>query len=123
MKALKVAFTAVLALLALSTVSPPVEAHGRIRGGIVLHFGLPWYWWPRYYDPGWYYYPPPTYPVTVIERGPITYIERGDVAEDDALQARAPTYWWYWCAEARKYYPYVKDCPGGWRRVPPQPSR
>jgi hypothetical protein len=28
---------------------------------------------------------------------------------------------WYYCANAGSYYPYVRDCPGGWQRVPAQP--
>ena len=28
---------------------------------------------------------------------------------------------WYYCADSRSYYPYVRDCPGGWQRVPVQP--
>jgi hypothetical protein len=111
---LKLALAAVAALLTLSTVSAPAEAHGRARGGVYLHFGVPYpyYWGPRYYyypPPPVYYYPPPV----VVERAPPTYIERDD--EDSQT-------WWYWCADAKKYYPYVKECPGGWQRVPPQPS-
>jgi hypothetical protein len=43
-----------------------------------------------------------------------TYVERSPPAEP------AAQVWWYWCAEARAYYPYVKECPGGWQRVAPQ---
>ncbi len=25
-------------------------------------------------------------------------------------------------AESKTYYPYVKECPGGWQRVTPQPA-
>lgn len=25
---------------------------------------------------------------------------------------------WYWCAAFGTYYPYVANCPGGWRAVP-----
>ena len=32
-----------------------------------------------------------------------------------------PTNWWYWCESSKKYYPYVKECAGGFERVPPQP--
>ena len=28
---------------------------------------------------------------------------------------------WYYCADSNSYYPYVRDCPGGWQRVPAQP--
>jgi hypothetical protein len=41
--------------------------------------------------------------------------------ERDPPAAPAAPVWWYWCDEAKAYYPYVKECPGDWRRVPPQP--
>jgi len=31
-----------------------------------------------------------------------------------------PTYWYY-CDAAQAYYPYVQQCPGGWRQVLPIP--
>jgi hypothetical protein len=31
----------------------------------------------------------------------------------------APSYWYY-CASARKYYPYVSTCPDGWMQVVPR---
>jgi hypothetical protein len=30
---------------------------------------------------------------------------------------------WQYCAESNAYYPYVRECPGGWQRVPAQPPR
>ena len=51
-------------------------------------------------------------PAPVVAAPAPVFIERDPPA--------APV-WWYWCAEAHAYYPYVKDCPGGWQRVPPQP--
>jgi len=29
--------------------------------------------------------------------------------------------WWYYCAQANGYYPYVASCPTGWTRVSPVP--
>jgi len=72
----------------------------------------PGYWGPRYgyaYPPYYDYYPP-----TYVAPDPPVYIER-----DPPAQPAAPV-WWYWCAQARAYYPYVKECPGGWQRVAPQ---
>jgi hypothetical protein len=39
-------------------------------------------------------------------------------------QAPAPPAedYWYYCASAGEYYPYVKDCPGGWMQVVPAPN-
>lgn len=58
----------------------------------------------------------PPAPVLVQPPGPVTYIER-----DPPAAAPAPAAWWYWCPEARGYYPHVAACPGGWQRVPAQP--
>lgn len=113
-------FVVAAAALAASLFTPAAEAQGRWRGGVVFHFGYPWYWWPP--APIWYYPPPP--PAVVIERGPLIYIERDDRTEPPDAEPsanRPPTHWWYWCEDAKKYYPYVKECPGGWRRVAPQP--
>ena len=41
---------------------------------------------------------------------PPVYVERNDNSQD-----------WYYCEQTRGYYPYVKECPGGWKRVPPAP--
>lgn len=83
-----------------------------------VHFGVmvgpywdPWYV-PRPYP--YPYYPP--YPPVIIERAPPVYIE----------QTPAPpppqTNYWYYCPSAKGYYPYVKECPGGWQKVAPQPA-
>jgi len=69
------------------------------------------------YVPPVYGYVPPVYgyvPPVYGAPGPPVYVER------DPPAAPAAPVWWYWCAEANAYYPYVKECPGGWQRVPPQ---
>ena len=87
-------------------------AHGHFFGPRV-HFGVvvggPLYY-PPYYAPA--YYPP----AVVVPQSPPTYIERSDAVESEAQNV------WYWCGDAKAYYPYVKQCPGGWQRVTPQPS-
>ena len=121
MKALKLLAASVAAIAALAVVSPPAEAHGRVRGGVTLHFGWPGYWGPGYWGP-YYAYPPPLYypprvygpPAIAAPPADPVYVER------DAPEQAAPT-WWYWCPGANGYYPYVKECAGGWQRVPPQP--
>ena len=126
MKALKLLAAVFAALVALAAVSPDAQAHGRVRGGVSLHFGYHWpgYWWgPGYWGPR-YVYPPYVYdgypgyypPVVVAPQEPPVYIEREAPAE-----SAAPA-WWYWCPDAKAYYPYAKECPSGWQRVPPQPS-
>jgi hypothetical protein len=29
--------------------------------------------------------------------------------------------YWYWCAGANAYFPYVQTCPNGWQAVPATP--
>lgn len=89
---------------------------GRVHFGVGLNFGP--YWGSPYWGPYWgpaYYYPAPAYypaPVAVSPPAPAQYVER-----DQPLQSG----YWYYCETARGYYPYVKDCPGGWKAVPPAP--
>jgi hypothetical protein len=51
------------------------------------------------------------------------YIEQqqAPAAPPPAPVAAAPADYWYYCAAAQGYYPYVKECPGGWQKVLPQP--
>jgi hypothetical protein len=94
--------------------------HGGGHGGGVwygIHLGVPLYW-PWYYSPYYapyspYYYPPA---VVTVPHDPPVYIERAD-----EYAAPGPADYWYYCDQAKAYYPYVKDCPGGWRKVLPQP--
>ena len=93
---------------------PALAQHHR---GPRVHFGFAF--GGPFYPAPYYYYPPPYYyypPAVVVPQPPQTYIERGDSAESDAAQS-----YWYYCAGAKAYYPYVKQCPGGWQRVTPQP--
>jgi hypothetical protein len=96
---------------------------GRFHHGHRSHFGVfigaPWPWYhppPWNYPPAYYY--DDYYPRTVIvPSSPSQYIER---SEEDSGSAPASGYWYY-CRNPDGYYPYVKECPGGWQKVPPQP--
>lgn len=93
------------------------HSHSRVRIGIGLHFGVPLAAFPYYYPPPYYHYPP-YYPMTVVVPSqPTVYVEQGSQAAPQPAQG-----YWYYCADSRAYYPYVKDCPGGWQRVAPQPG-
>jgi hypothetical protein len=48
---------------------------------------------------------------------PTTYIEQNPPAQQETSG------WWYYCETSRGYYPYVKECPAGWQRVPPTPPK
>ena len=65
------------------------------------------------------YYPPaPAYAAPVYVMPPVT------VAPPPQMALQAPVAsqnWWYYCAQAAGYYPYVKSCPSGWTRVSATP--
>ncbi len=115
-------FTTLAALLGAGT----AMADSRIVFG--LHFGVPLYGYgygphPYYYPayPPYYYYPPPVYyPPSVIYAPPPTIESRPPPAAAAPAPAD-PSYSWHYCAESRGYYPYVRECPGGWQRVPAVP--
>ncbi|HXZ51258.1 MAG TPA: hypothetical protein VEH51_04590 [Burkholderiales bacterium] len=99
--------------------------YGHGYAGWGVYFGLPYYsgW---YYPPYPYYYPYgygyPYYPyyggAAGVPSGPTTYVERGD--QQAAPEAPGQN-WWYYCPDSKTYYPYAKQCPGGWQKVAPQP--
>jgi hypothetical protein len=63
-----------------------------------------------------HYYPPYYYTQVVECHAPTTYIER-------AILAQPEQDFWYYCPEAKAYYPYVQHCAGTWQRVPAQPPQ
>jgi hypothetical protein len=94
-------FASVAPVYAFRPVPPPV------RGGVWVGPGWgPWWWGPVVYP--WYDYPRP--PV-IIEQQPAVY--------DVQPQQPEEQYYWYYCAESKTYYPYVKQCPKGWMKVVP----
>ncbi len=110
--------------LSLGLTSQDADAQGhRGRVGVGVHIGVPgpFYWGPRYYY-GWpgYYYPPYYYNAPIIIESPPVYIERGS-SEPVAPATQQALGDWYFCASPEGYYPYVSQCPGGWRKVPAQP--
>jgi hypothetical protein len=93
------------------------DGHGHI--GVVIGVPGPWYPYGGYY-PGGYYYPyaspyyyPPAY---AVPSGPTTYTEQSAPAPESGDN------YWYYCADSKAYYPYAKQCPGGWTRVAPTPD-
>ncbi|MBS0335564.1 MAG: hypothetical protein JSS40_01880 [Proteobacteria bacterium] len=112
-------------LLAGAVASGTALAQRHHRGGprvsLGFYVGAPFvaypYYRPYYYAP--YYYPPAYYPpVVVAPAAPPVYIEQE--AQQAPQQAPAAG-WWYYCSDPQGYYPYVKQCPGGWQQVSPQP--
>ena len=95
-----------------------------IWGAPAYYYGAP-YWYggvyggANYYGPGYPY--GQAYPGGA-PAGPQVYIERGADEGAPAPSAAAPAQgWWYWCGDPEGYYPTVRECPGGWQQVAPQP--
>ena len=93
--------------------------HGGGRGGWgwgpavgigLLGLGL-WEASRPYYDYPYYAYPAP---VIVQQPAPEVYVQ-------PAPQQPAETGYWYYCQNPQGYYPYVRQCPGGWMKVVPSP--
>jgi hypothetical protein len=68
---------------------------------VVVPFGVP------YVYPPAVVVPPPVY----AQPAPQVYVQP------------APQSNWYYCDNPQGYYPYVSQCPGGWREVTPTPPQ
>jgi hypothetical protein len=103
-KLIKVALASSLMLLGALASGPALAHHVRTHVGVFIG------------GPVWYPYPYYAYPPTVVvrEAPPTTYIEQ---SSPDTTQQQS---YWYYCADSKAYYPYVKDCPAGWQKVVPQ---
>jgi len=112
MKAQK--FIVVLLVMFLACING-ASAHGW-RGNVGVYVGP--VWGPVWYPPP-YYYPPQV--IVVPPAQPQVYIEQPEAAP--AVPAAGGQQYWYYCANAKGYYPYVKDCPAGWQKVLPQPGK
>lgn len=111
------------------------SSHGHSHLNIGLGYYSPGFYGPGFYGYGGYgyggygfggygygdpyYYPPYyAYPRTVIVPStPPVYIQQQQVQP-----VQPQTNYWYYCQDPDGYYPYVKNCPGGWLQVAPQPS-
>jgi hypothetical protein len=84
--------------------------HGGHRAAVGLMFAAPAFWLFR----------APIYAPSVVAApsAPPVYIEQGD-AQPVAVQSAGD--WWYYCAESKAYYPYVKECAQEWQRVAAEP--
>jgi hypothetical protein len=119
-----------LAAASAAAVSTTALAHGyyhsRARVGVGVYVGPGWGWGPGW-GPGWYPYGPYYYPgyypgpavVAVPPANPPQYIEQGTDGNPAATDGSSPNAWWFHCAQPEGYYPYVRECPGGWQREQP----
>jgi hypothetical protein len=97
----------------LAGAATPGYAGGRVFVGIGV--GAP-FWYPYPYPYAYpYAYPYPAYSPPVVVQQPPVYVQ-------PESQAPSRTQYWYYCQSAQAYYPYVRECPGGWMQVVPQAS-
>jgi hypothetical protein len=129
------------AMLASGSAMAQHHGHGHGHGGNVrfgISLGVPFYG-PGYYPAPYYAYPAPayaypapayaypapaySYPAAVVgSSSPPVYVEQG-AAQMPPPPAQAQAQGdWYYCASSQTYYPYARECPGGWQRVPAQLS-
>jgi len=90
--------------------------HGGFRGhgghvGVGIYVGPGWYPWPWASYPYYPYYPYAASPSVVIQEPAQDYIQP-PAGHDDSD-------YWYYCPDAKGYYPDVKKCPKGWLKVVP----
>jgi hypothetical protein len=79
-----------------------------IRPSIIVPFGA-------YGGPYW---EPYAYPPVVVAPAPRVYVQPSPPV---VAQLPPPPQYWYYCDASQAYYPYVQQCPGGWRPVTPTP--
>lgn len=122
------------ALLALTSQLAQAHPPGRgWHGGVGLYFGAPYPYFPYAYSPYAYPYPyvysPP--PVVITQPQSQVYIEQDSNGASSnnapsnsaspATSANNNNAYWYYCEASNGYYPYVKECPAGWKQVTPTP--
>jgi hypothetical protein len=91
--------------------------HGGHRwGGLGVTIGVGPYWGP--------YWWPYSYPYAYSYVYPYTYLPQVYVQPSQPLSIQPPSSppVWYYCDNPQGYYPYVQQCPGGWRTVPQSPQ-
>lgn len=103
--------------------------HLNLGIGVGGYYNNPGFYGSGFYGPGFYGYraygyPGPffnapiySYPPTiVVPVTPPVYIQR-----EQPRPVQPQTNYWHYCQDPEGYYPYVKNCPGGWLPVAPQP--
>jgi hypothetical protein len=88
--------------------------------GLGLAIGVPFfaasYYAPPYYAPPYPY--APDYGYAPAYAAPQQYSQPAYPRPAPVQQASNS---WYFCPSSNGYYPYVRECPGGWQQVAPQP--
>ena len=99
-----------LIVIMLLLVAGALPANAYWRGGI---------WIGPVWGPWW---GPPAYPYPYYGSPPVVIQQQPTAYEEQAPQQEQQQNYWYYCPESKVYYPYVKQCPGGWLKVVPAPA-
>ena len=86
------------------------HGHFSFSGNVWIGPGWGPWWWGAPYYPYYPYYSYNPYPYYSPQRSS-EYVEQAPQVEEQA--------YWYFCPDAKNYYPYVKRCPSGWLKVIP----
>lgn len=114
-----------IVILSILSITPAYADHGWGRGG-------GWGWRGGWiapalvggaiaYDLAYPY--PYSYPYPAYQQPYPVYVQPAPVQVPPQYQPQPPAQLWYYCASARGYYPYVRNCPEGWTSVPAQPPQ
>lgn len=122
-KALTATFGAFLLAITGNAEARGGHGHHHGGGGIGFYWGYPGALYSPFYSPFYspYYYPYyAPQPIVNVPAQPPIYIERERPMQQPQ---QYPEGYWYYCASPEGYYPYVQQCPGGWRQVDPIPPQ
>ena len=134
MKTLKVATLLLLSLCVMSSSYAWPRYHGGPRVGFGLYINpLPLIVGGPYYNPGYYYGNPYySYPQEIVVRAPTVVYSTPVYTSAPEVSYSSSTYEvqpapatqrvsegreWIYCNQPDGFYPVVKDCPSGWRRI------
>ena len=123
----KTATVACLSVALLLAAVVPSQAWNRSfhHAGARVFVGVGPVWWGPPY-PYWYYPPAPVVvapaPI-IVQQSPPVYVQQ-EVAPAPAAvpapPAASPESFWYYCPNAKAYYPNVQSCSEPWVRVAPR---
>jgi hypothetical protein len=106
-----------LMVLLVASAMPAQAWHGHHRHGHHWHRRSPVVIVPRVVVPFGSFWTPYAYPPVVVTPPPVY------APPPVYVKPPPPPQYWYYCDQLQGYYPYVQQCPGGWRQVLPTPPQ
>ena len=117
----------VIVILATMLFASAIPGHAWRSGGHGFHGGFHRFGGPRigigigigpFGAPYWGAYPYYPYPPVVVAPPPVVV----QPSQQLSIQPPSSPPSWYHCDNPQGYYPYVQQCPGGWKTVAPSPQ-